>query len=180
MEIPEAEEPPVRLHPRWRSPSLVVPLLMGGPLVLALGFAERSAIGGYAGFFLILYSARAAILMNRGFTEAWPDGLYNRLTGRRAAVAWERVERLVVEPTLFGRYVQVEERDGERITLAAPRAGLIADGRQFEADLARLRAMASGGRAMPPLHSASRAPAVILQLLLLSGIIGAVATAIVR
>lgn len=176
----DGEEEPLRLCPAWRRARRVAPLLMVGPAVFFLGLALRSAIGAYAGGFLTLYSARASLVMKRGFTEAWPDGFYNRLGGRRVSVPWEKVKWIIVEPTLFGCYVQVEKGDGERLTLAAPRSGLVADGRTFEADLDRLRAKPGGGRDVLPLHQASRIPAVIVQLTLLTGIVGAVLIAIVR
>jgi hypothetical protein len=115
---------------------------------------------------LTLACVRSLLITFWGFTEAWPDGLYNQLTGRVAQVAWEQVDRLEVIPTLFGRYVQVVHSDGSRISLAAPRAGLFMRGADFDRDLSALRTRPGGGRARLPVRRRSR-HLVLFQVFLL-------------
>ncbi|MEW2353247.1 hypothetical protein [Spirillospora sp. NPDC029432] len=159
----------LRLSPSRRPWIVVAPLVAAAP-ALAAGAQglrihtdgrepELHAIGTallFAALGLTLACVRSLLITFSGFTEAWPDGLYNQLIGRVAEVTWERVDRLEVIPTLFGRYVQVVHHDGSRISLAAPRTGLFMRGADFDQHLTALRTCPGGGRSRLPVEHRSR------------------------
>ncbi|GAA2603323.1 hypothetical protein SMC26_03480 [Actinomadura fulvescens] len=174
-------EPVLRLRPRWRSPVIVFPALAAGPALLLAGVVEPSATALFSGFAATAVAARNLVILRRGVTEAWPDGLTNRLAGRQAEVAWEGVVRLVVVPTLFGRLVQAEERDGARISLAAPRSGLVMHSPGFGERLDELTRMPGGGRAPVPVHTPALGRIVVaylVQTTLALAFVGAVIVAL--
>lgn len=155
------------LSPARRPMAVVVPAAAAGPVLMIAGEWIRIStvphhtgphrIGTvlvFLGLVLILACGRALLITTRGMTEAWPDGLYNRLGGPRAEVTWEQVDKLEVVPRLTGRVVQVVNRDGSRITLAAPRIGLFAQATSFDQSLRDLCAAPGGHR--PPLPAEYR------------------------
>ncbi|MBO2454531.1 hypothetical protein J4573_46110 [Actinomadura barringtoniae] len=168
----------VSLRPRWRTALITLPVLAAGPLLLVIGVQQPSLTAFAAGIGLTGYAVRNAMMVLRGFTEVWPDGLYNQLAAYPAEVAWERVERLIVMRTLFGRYVQVEERDGQRISLAAPRSGLITRTPDFDAHLTTIGAMPGGSRPPIPAQRTQPIPMIVSQAVLTFGICAAVLTAV--
>ncbi|MFI0451120.1 hypothetical protein [Actinomadura sp. 6N118] len=173
----------LRLRPEWRSPFIALPALAAGPVLLLAGVLDPSATALITGFGATAGAVRSMVILNRGVTEAWPDGLTNRLAGRQAEVTWERVVRLVVVPTVFGRLVQAEERDGARISLAAPRSGLIMRSPGFRDQLDELTRMPGGGREPVPVHTPEPAQAVVaylVQTALALGFIGAIAIALLN
>jgi hypothetical protein len=133
-----------------------------------------SATGLYVGFALTLYALRNLLLIQYGTTALWPDGLENRLVGATASVPWEQVQRLIVVPTMFGRFLQIEMSCGSRITLAAPRSGLLARAGDFDRDLDLIRQAPGGGRARLKLERSALAGQPSFQALLLVCILGAV------
>ncbi|KAB2341313.1 hypothetical protein [Actinomadura rudentiformis] len=174
-------EPVLRLHPERRSPLIAIPALAAGPVLLLAGILDPSVTALIVGFGATAFAARSLVILNCGVTEAWPDGLTNRLAGRQAEVAWERVVRFVVVPTLFGRLVQAEERDGARISLAAPRSGLIMRSPGFGDQLNELTRMPGGGREPVPVQAPEPAQAVVAHLVqsaLALGFMGALAMAL--
>ncbi|XVQ14632.1 hypothetical protein ACQP1W_19500 [Spirillospora sp. CA-255316] len=172
--------PVLRLRPRGRHVLLAVPPAVAGPALVCAGAWLPSSTLLLVGIGLTGVLLRSALILYGGLTEAWPDGLSNRLVGSAAETPWERVEGLVVTRTLFGRSVQVEERDGARISLAAPRSGLLLRSPAFAADLERLRRMPGGGRRPVPVRFAASAPVIVVQGALMAGFLGAMLLALVR
>nr|BFE38742.1 hypothetical protein GCM10010200_109930 [Actinomadura rugatobispora] len=170
----------MRLRPRGRHVLLAVPPALAGPALVCAGAWMPSSTLLLVGLGLSGALLRSALILCGGLTEAWPDGLSNRLVGRAAETPWERVDALVVTRSLFGRSVQVEERDGARISLAAPRNGLLLRSPGFDADLERLRRMPGGGRRPVPVRLAASAPAIVVQGVLMAGFLGAMLLALVR
>lgn len=170
--------PGLSLRPRWRPALITLPVLAAGPLLLVIGVQQPSLTALAAGLGLTAYAVRNAVMVLRGFTEVWPDGLYNQLAAYPAEVSWERVERLVVMRTLFGRYVQVEERDGQRISLAAPRSGLITRSPNFDAHLNVIGAMPGGARPPIPAQRAQQITMIVSQAVLTLAICAAVVAAV--
>jgi hypothetical protein len=177
MDKPTAE-PGLSLRPRWRPAAITLPVLVAGPVLLVVGVAQPSITALAAGLGLTAYAVRNALMVLRGFTEVWPDGLYNQLAGYPAEVVWERVERLVVMRTLFGRYVQVEQRNGERISLAAPRSGLITRSPDFDAHLTVISGMPGGNRPPIPARRGQPVTMIFSQALLTLGLCAAVVVAV--
>ncbi|MFD0692038.1 hypothetical protein [Actinomadura fibrosa] len=160
---------PLRLAPSRRPFVQVVLLTAVGPVlgvaaeVLRVQTAGRNADAHAIGTILVFVGAvvtlvcvRSLAITVRGFTEVWPDGLYNRLVGRVARVTWEQAERFEVVPTPFGRFVQVVIDDGARISLAAPRAGLLIRSDEFDRRLSDLCSRPGGGRAPVAVRHRSR------------------------
>jgi hypothetical protein len=145
--------------------------------------SQRHALGtviGFVGVCLMVGSVRAMLIVIRGYVEAWPDGLYSRLTLRPVPLVWERIDRLEVVPTLFGRFVQVVEREGSRISLGAPRSGLFVRGAGFAHALDRLQAVPGGGRQPLPVRFRPRLPVLLVQgTLLAAGIAAIIVVAVV-
>ncbi|MFG2005815.1 hypothetical protein ACGFNU_42370 [Spirillospora sp. NPDC048911] len=171
----------LRLRPEWRGPLTAAPVLAAGPLLLLAGILTTSPVALFIGLGATAVAVRSLVILKRGVTEAWPDGLTNRLAGRQAEVAWERVVRFVVMPTLVGRLVQAEEIDGARISLAAPRSGLVLRSPGFDEQLDELRRMPGGNREPVLVHSPAPVRAAVAyaaQAVLALGFIGAIAMAL--
>ncbi|MFC9972638.1 hypothetical protein ACFVH6_17295 [Spirillospora sp. NPDC127200] len=168
----------LRLRPRRRGVHTVVPTLLAGPALLLIGWTQPSATACLVGCGMSLYALRSLLILQRGYTEAWPDGLVNQLAGHRAEAAWERASRLIVVRTLFGRYVQSEGHDGGRISLAAPRTGLLVHTPDFDAALSALSRMPGGRRAEVPIETETALPAVVVQSVLVVGFLSAVVVAV--
>lgn len=163
-----------RLNPSWRHAFVSIPVLLAGPALVVLAFQVASATGVYAGLALSGYAIRNLILIQCGTTALWPDGIENRLVGATATVPWEQVERLIVVPTMFGRFLQIEVSGGSRVTLAAPRSGLLARAKDFDRDLRLIQHAPGGGRADLRLERAAMTGQPSFQALLLVCILGAV------
>ncbi|MEU5880414.1 hypothetical protein [Spirillospora sp. NPDC047279] len=173
-----AEGPVLRLRPERRSALVTVPVLLAGPALLVVGAAQPSSTALLVGLGLTGYTLRDLVIMAWGFTEGWPDCLRNRLAEGRTEVAWETVERLVIMHGLFGRHVRMEARNADRVSLAAPRTGLITRSPDFDAELLALRAMPGGNRGPLHVQTAASAPLIAVQVLLLLGFVGAVLIAV--
>lgn len=145
--------PSLVLRPRRRRLALVIPVVAAGPGLATIGLITNSPGVTVAGGWLISAWAHALFLERRGRLEVWPDGLTTQLVGRPTEVCWERVERLVLVPTLFGRHLAADEYGGHRTVLAAPRAGLFFDGREFHDEVERIRMMPGGNRTPPPVFT---------------------------
>ncbi|REE95998.1 hypothetical protein [Thermomonospora umbrina] len=100
---------------------------------------------GMAGASLSFF--RLALLQAFGRTEANADGIANRLVLRTARVPWRELDRFLVMPTVFGATVKIVRIDGRRVTLAAPRSGLLGRDPEMAETLRALRvlAQANGG-----------------------------------
>jgi hypothetical protein len=167
-----------RLSPSWRNALVSIPVLAAGPALVLLACQVSSATGLYAGLALSLYALRTLLLIQCATTRLWPDGFENRLLGAEASVPWEQVERLIVVPTLFGRFLQVELAEGSRITLAAPRSGLLSRAEDFDRDLTLIREAPGGGRARLRLERSPLAGQPSAQAVLLVCVLGAVVFAL--
>ncbi|GAA1537208.1 hypothetical protein GCM10009678_19570 [Actinomadura kijaniata] len=170
----------LRLRPNGRSPLIVVPVLITGPALLLVGWTQPSATASLVGFGMTIYALRNLLILYQGRLEVWPDGLVNRLAGQRAEVTWERADRLLVIRTLFGRYAQLEERGGPRVSLAAPRTSLIMHTPRFDAVLNDLSRMPGGCRSPVPVHRTVPLPAITVQGILVLSVVGAVVVAVLR
>jgi hypothetical protein len=102
--------------------------------------SERLAL---AGFVALVCCLRQLLVLLLGRTQADGVGLRNRLVVGHKMMPWSQVRRLEVVPSLFGRRVVVAGPDPNRYALAAPREGLLARRRQFDADLDTLVAAAA-------------------------------------
>ena len=163
-----------RLNPSWRNALVSIPVLAAGPALIVLAVQVASATGIYAGLALSVYALRNVFLIQCGTTALWPDGIENRLVGATASVPWEQVERLIVVPTVFGRFLQIEVAEGSRVTLAAPRSGLLARAKDFDRDLRLIQQAPGGGRARLRLERSALTGQPSFQALLLVVILGAV------
>ncbi|WP_067477148.1 hypothetical protein [Actinomadura hibisca] len=170
--------PRLRLHPERRSLAIIAPTLLTGPALLLIGWTQPSATACLVGCGMSLYTLRGLLILQRAYTEAWPDGLVNQLAGNQAEAAWEHTTRLIVMQTLFGRYVQLEKRSGERISLAAPRTGLLLHTPDFDATLLTLSQMPGGSRTTIPIQTETVLPAVVVQSVLVVGFLSAVLVAV--
>lgn len=132
----------------------MLPVVVSGPVLTTVGLIIDWAGLAIAGGWLIFACAHALLVERQGRLEIWPDGLTNRQVGRPAEICWERVDRLVIVPTLFGRHLVADEYDGHRTVLAAPRAGLFFDGGQFHHEVEQIRMMPGGTRTPPPVFTA--------------------------
>lgn len=147
MGHPVSNPASLRLTPTRRPTMVVVPTAVVGPaLMIGSQWSHFHTTWIFVGAAVTLASYRTLLITAQGFTEAWPDGLYNHLVGRRAQVAWEDVDKLEVVPTLFGRCVQIVTRDGSRITLAAPRIDLTSRTSTFDETLHDLCVYPGGHR----------------------------------
>jgi hypothetical protein len=150
---PERDEPvppaePLSLRPSrkplvWLLPVfavcawlLVTETFGGSNLAFAFGYLAA----------VLLFQGLLILKLLLGFTVADGSGLRNRLFFRTRTVPWSEVARLSVMPTLFGRIVQVEVREGKGLFLAAPRDGLLGRDPGMAATLEAMRALAGPGR----------------------------------
>lgn len=159
--------PPLKLRPDRRNVALVAAVVAAGPALAVLGWQSKNSPATIVGAFAAVFFLRNEVLMLRSRTVAWPDGLYNRLTLRTAEIAWTNADRLIVVPTLFGRFVQLVETDGSRFTLAAPRRGLLARGARFDEELAMLRRVPTARSDALRVERQSRFPIVATQAIML-------------
>lgn len=168
------------LRPTPRPAIVIIAITIAGPALIMVGTWARSESTLLVGLWLMFYCTRSALILTVGVTRLWPDGLDNRLVGRQASVPWEQVERVVLVRTLFGRFLQVEERQGSRITLAAPRSGLLVTAKDFDADLRKIRESPGGRRPSLRIDTPRFPGPVATQALLLIGAVTAIAIDLAR
>ncbi|XVQ09928.1 hypothetical protein ACQP1W_46680 [Spirillospora sp. CA-255316] len=144
--VPPAE--PLSLRPSRRPLIWLLPVFAVGAWSLltdTFGGSNLAFAFGYLAA-VVLFQALLILKLLFGFTEADGSGLRNRLIFKTRTVPWSEVGRLSVMPTLFGRIVQVEVRDGKGLFLAAPRDGLLGRDPGMAATLEAMRALAGPGR----------------------------------
>nr|BFE30379.1 hypothetical protein GCM10010200_026300 [Actinomadura rugatobispora] len=148
----DAREPAPPARPLSLRPSRK-PLIWLLPVFAVLAWQFTRSFGGSTfsfafGYLIAVPFVQALLILKllRGSTKADESGLRNRLILRTRTVAWGDVVRFSVMPTLFGRIVQVEVREGKGFFLAAPREGLLGRDRGMDAALETMRALAGHGR----------------------------------
>ncbi|WP_119727931.1 PH domain-containing protein [Thermomonospora amylolytica] len=133
---------PSRLPLVWAFPMLAASMALALAPVRGLleGFGAGTAFtAGMAG---VVYHVRLILLLLYGRTEAGPTGLYNRSALVIKRMEWNRVRRLEVVQSPFGRRVVAVADTGPKTALAAPREGLLTRGPAFDDALNTLTATA--------------------------------------
>jgi hypothetical protein len=178
VQAPAAGAEPLSVRPSRRPLLWIVPLgvALTAGWILTL---DHGPLIFLAGFLLVfpLYLFVLAVHLLAGRTDAGPDGLRNRHILRATTMPWQDVKRFVIVPTLFGRIVQVVRPNGKRITLAAPREGLLGRDPRLEFSVETMRALAAtrvpdppARQALPP-RTVRTVWAVLLVVLLTVGVV---------
>ncbi|HEY8479960.1 MAG TPA: hypothetical protein VIL71_09040 [Spirillospora sp.] len=128
---------PSRLPLVWLVPAVVLCVTV---VVKTFGNLYVGFLVGYLDAATLFMAALIAKLL-LGRTRADVEGLHNRLFLRTRFFPWRDVDRLSVAGTLFGRITIVHVAGGKRFHLAAPRSGLLARNREFDATLDAMAAL---------------------------------------
>lgn len=128
---------PSRLPLLWLVPAVALSIAV---VVTTFGNVYVGFLNGYLAVATVSMVALVGKLLF-GRTSADADGLRNRLLLRTRVFPWRDVNGFSVASTLFGRTAVVHLAGGKRFHLAAPRSGLLAGGRGFDAALDALAAL---------------------------------------